>query len=215
MKTKIYVLLVLFTSLIYSQEEHNFNINKGTKEIGLALNFNYQKNKTEDVTVNPHTTTLVFRPSFGYAIDDNLVLGAQINVSAIRETSDGELSQRRLTPDLQTFSFGFSPYIKKYFSIGKSLLLNINGSIGYQSMKIEDYNANETIKANQFSIGVTPGLTFRLSNNLALIGDFGFLGYSSTKNVDSRDFVDDSKQENFDFNISSQEILVGLIYYFN
>ncbi|MFS4484288.1 outer membrane beta-barrel protein [Hyunsoonleella sp. 2307UL5-6] len=213
MKFHIYLLALLTTTLIYSQEEEKFTITKGTKEIGLSLNYSYQKSKEDGTDVNPVTHNFLVAPSVGYAIKNNLVIGAEVRFSALRETTDVEASRRFLGPDLQTYGIGFFPYIKKYFSISKALLFNLQGRVGYEAISQEDFNTNQTIEANQFSLGITPGFTFSLNNKLAFVADFGFIGYSSTKNEDSRNFVRDSKRENFDIRFNASDLLVGLVYF--
>lgn len=213
MKLHLYIYALLLSSLIYSQEEEKFTITKGTKELGLTFNYSYQKNSEENTSVNPVAHNFVVAPSLGYALKNNLVLGAQIQFLAIRQTTDGDDFERQFAPDLQTYGFSFFPYLKKYVNINKVLLFNLQGGIGYESIKQEDYNANETININQFSVGVTPGLTFSLSNTLALVADFGFIGYSNAKTKDSRDFVDDIKSNNFEISLNASNVLVGLVYF--
>lgn len=213
MKVSIYIFVLLVTTFIYGQEEEKFTITKGTKEIGLSFNYSYQKNKEDDTDVNPVTYNFLVAPSGGYAIKRNLVIGAEIRFSALRETTDVEASQRFLGPDLQSYGIGFFPYIKKYFSINKALLCNLQGRVGYEAISQEDFNTNQTIESNQFSIGITPGFTFSLNNKLAFVADFGFIGYSSTKNEDSRNFVGDSKRENLDIRFNASNLLVGLVYF--
>lgn len=213
MKLYIYTFILLATTFIYAQEQEKFTITKGTKEIGLSFNYSYQKSKEDGVNPNPVTHNFLVAPSIGYAIKNNLTLGAQVRFSAIRETTDAGESQNFLGTDLQVYGVGFYPYIKKYFHINKALLFNLQAVVGYEAITQEDYNANQTIKSNQFSVGVTPGLTFSLSHKLALVADFGFIGYSNTKNEDSRTFVSDSRQENFDFRFNASNLLVGLVYF--
>lgn len=213
MKLHLYLYALLLASFMYGQEEDAFTIPKGTKEIGLALTYNYQKNKNEGAFVNPVEHIFALRPSVGVALKDNLILGAQVNFTAIRETIDGDKSDRIYAPDVQTYGIGFFPYLKKYIPIGKKLLFNIQGNVGYEHFTQEEFNQNYTIKQNLFSLGFTPGITFSISSKLALKGDIGVLRYVNTKTEDSRNNSNTIKQQNFDFNFSASNILLGLVYF--
>lgn len=211
MKLYLYIILLVGVNFFYGQEQ--FIINKGTKVLGLSFNYGFQKEKIEGATVNPITYRFLIRPGFEYAVKDNLTVGGQLGYTSVRQTTDGSVSERRLDEDSQEQGIGFNAFINKYFSLNKVLLFNVQGSISYQSITQEDFNTNDKAKANQFDIGLTPGVTFRLSHKIALTADFGFIGYVSTNTKDSASFVNDTKEENFEINFDSSNLLIGLVYF--
>lgn len=207
------ICVLLITTLVYGQQQERATIIKGTKEISLSVNYGTQKNKEEGASATPRLTNFLLAPSIGFAIKNNLVLGAQINYIYNREKSKGDDFIIQFTPDVKTYGIGFFPYIKKYVPLSKTLWFNIQASIGYQYLNQEEFNDDYVIDEHQFRIGVSPGVTFNLSDALALKVDVGFLGYSTSRFEDSRVDSDVSKQENFDFSISSSEVLIGLVYF--
>jgi hypothetical protein len=212
MKFYVYISFLLLNCIGYGQEQ--FTITKGTKALGLSLNYNFQKEKTDGEPLNTITHTFLGIPLFGYAIKNNLILGAQVRYGTVRQTTDGSADERRFGPDLRENTAGLNLFLKKYIPLNTVLLFNVQGNISYETINQEDFNSSETTKANQFNIGLTPGLTLKLSNRLALTANFGFIGYTNTTTEeDANNFVSDTEENNFNINFNSSNLLIGLMYF--
>lgn len=213
MKFKIQLIALLIVSAIYGQKDEKFNIVKGTKEVTALINFNVRTNKSDDGDNVDTEVTFGFRPSLGFAIKDNLVIGAGMGFSAIREKSEFEGEVSSFDPDIQTYVFAFYPYIKKYIPVGKKLAFNIQGSLRIEALTSEEFNNKVTLKSKWFGIGITPGLTYNLSNKIALISDFGFFGY--TKKIEDNVTENERLLEESTFNLSlnSSQLFIGMVFF--
>lgn len=131
-------------------------------------------------------TQLDFEPTVGYALSDNFEIGATLELSTI--------SNYMNTEDGKYTGFGISPFARyKFFESGK-LSFHIQGGVSYFSSKtkypasrIEVLEGNfelipaQTIKSQEFKVGVEPLVKYSITDHIALVSSFGWLGFNSTK----------------------------------
>jgi len=212
MKLHFYIIFILGSIFAHGQEQ--FVIPKGTKSLGVMFNYSFLKEKGANTEVDFINHNFLFSPSFGYAIKNNLILGTQLRYILRREVADSDnLQQRATRRDIINRGGGIDVFIKKHITLNKALLFNVKANIGYQTTKEEDFNSSQDFRTHTFNVGITPGLTLSLSKRLALTADFGFIGYTNTKEVFYNDFTDTEKEERFDVDFSSFNLLVGLVYF--
>lgn len=138
-------------------------------------------------------------PEFGFILNENLAVGVSIGgahahknyIRNIDGDFDGALN-----------IYTIAPFLRYTFLKGNIGALFVDGGVGYAHIK----EVAGGVKADQFQVGFRPGVALNVSNNLALIGKFGFLGYNYLKGENSYH----SDSFGLDFDLSNVEIGVNL-----
>ncbi len=213
-KLLIIALLVTFGISFGQVKEDNSNIQKGTWNLGGNFTLNnsiYNSSNTEN-----NQFYIGFYPRVGYDINNNLIVGMGIgyeyhnNKNYYSETESNNSNLNRIV---------VFPYIKKYFNINEKFSFHLQGEFRLsKSWNDNNNNNNNSINFNSYEVynsslfvGIRPGITFFLTKKLALETNIGALGYSTGKNEsDNRE----GKFNSFNFNFNSNNLLLGLSYYF-
>jgi len=175
MKPKLIIMALLcaVSWRSYAQTE------KGTGFAGLSLSFGTSKQNSSAPSINTFTAT----PRGGYFFADNFAVGLEIplNLSKLRGESyiswdeeDGRYEDRYGPKE---FSFGFSPFIRKYVDVKSrfkffaqaNLLLQVNT---FNRIDDEGYLIKTDAKVKGFGASVSPGFSYRLSHDSTL--EFSF-----------------------------------------
>ncbi|ARS40486.1 hypothetical protein CA265_12785 [Sphingobacteriaceae bacterium GW460-11-11-14-LB5] len=175
MKPKLIIMALLCAVSwhCYAQTE------KGTGFAGLSLSFGTSKQNNSSPSLNTFTVT----PRGGYFLANNFAIGLEIplNLSKLRGESyiswdeeDGRYEDRYGPKE---FSFGISPFVRKYvdvkerfkFFVQANLLLQINT---FNRVDDQGYLIRTDARAKGFGASLTPGFTYLLSNDSSI--DFSF-----------------------------------------
>ncbi|WP_019037342.1 outer membrane beta-barrel protein [Psychroflexus tropicus] len=146
------------------------------------------------------------RPELGYAVADNLLLGLGASYNYNKSEFDSSFDYRTT----ETNSFGFTPYIEKFFPLNSDFALSVRGEVRYlfgNSTFGNNSNASES-DTNSFFIGFRPGINYFVSERVFLQANFGALEYDSIKNED--DFVNVNKSNGFGLNLNTSSLFFGI-----
>lgn len=180
-----------------AQETVSEGFSKGDVFISGALGFGSTK------TGDSKATGFEVAPSVGYFVTENIAVGVRLGFASdktdVVDPIVGELKQTTISAG----AFG-----RYYFTPASKFSFFGELGLGYRNTKSE-LGPGE-IKTNGFAVQVAPGVSYFLSNNIALEASFGILGYSS----DKPDFDGADKTDSFAFGLDTRDIRLGLVYKF-
>gem|GEM_PF-1809387 len=215
---------VLFFALLFgfatlqaqNSDDDRRTISKGTWNLGLEANFNVSnsESQTQASSVDTDRFSLGLFPRAGYAFSENWMVGLRTGYSRTKVDNDLNQQPNFNQSESKTEAILFAPYVRKYFNLGKSLLFYTQGEAGYVgawSETISDVTSRMSMESDQFYVAFRPGISFFVSQKLALESSFGILRYSSIKSENSGS---ETTSNGFDLNLDSSNILIGLSYYF-
>ena len=206
---KIIIIAFIFTfGNSFSQENEEFlNIKKGTWNLGGKVSFlhnNYENKHNDNNPYENKLTNLNFEPQIGYAVGNNFSIGIGLGYGYSKNKSNSY--------DYESVENTYSvfPYVKKYFSVGKKLTINLQGELRYTEFENNNEISENDRSGNKLFIGIRPGITYFLNKNLALDSNIGSLGYSTSK---YDDYNHNEKSNGFNFSLNSSALFFGLSYY--
>ena len=225
MKTFLMITAICVTTFCAAQEtEEKQIIEKGTWNItgNASINFSngtdhsYPTSTFLGDTRETSSSSFSITPSFGYAFKDNISLG--VGLQYRNYTSEGTVSDDITSNSSKStqHGLGIAPYVRGYKGIGKQLSLYLQGEINYfkywNSNKLNNQNEQNDHKINTVFIGIRPGITYFLNKKLAMEVTYGFLGYSFSEiKYDAGNY---SKNNSFNLNLNTSDLLFGVAYYF-
>lgn len=198
----------------FSQEQNeNYSIEKGHWNLRGNVNFSTSKNdfenKSQEYSNSTNSTYISLISNIGYSVNTNLVVGLGVGYgfNGFKDKNDG-LGK---VADKQ-FSYSVFPYVKKYFSVGKKLLLDVEGSVGFNLNKRTHEPENTETKVYGYYASLTPGVTYFLNKKWALEANLGAISYSVSKdNNDGKS----STVNSFVFALNPSYLSFGASYFFN
>jgi hypothetical protein len=220
MKRILLISAICITTFCAAQvTEEKQIIEKGTWNITgnatLSLQNNDYNYNQQEYTSKSNSIYFLLAPSFGYAIKNDVVIGAGLQYS--HQKNENLISG--LDPDnLYTFrnqSVGITPYIRGYKGIGKQLSLYLQGEVSYSRLwsTIQQSGEAETSDQNgtNLFIGIRPGITYFLNKKLAIESTFGSLGYGYSEGKSDQNY---SKDNSFRLALNPNDLFFGIAYYF-
>lgn len=226
MKTFYLIIVLLAFSFAAAQEPSEvLVIEKGTWNLTGSVALSFQNNENgfnqQENSSEGSTNFFLLAPSFGYAIKNNIVIGAGLNYShqkfensviGLDSNNNSIFSSSTLTRQF----VGITPYISGYKGIGKQLSLYLQGEASYgRSWSTSQQNGestNDNRNGNNLFIGIRPGITYFLHKKLAIESTFGSLGYSFTES--KSDGGSYSNNNDFNLAINPSNLFFGIAYYF-
>jgi len=109
----------------------------------------------------------------------------------------------------KSFAFGF--YLRNYITVNQGgLFLEESMSFGFSKSEFIDFEDNNT-SSRSFSIGISPGIYYYLTEKIALEAKIGWLGYKTKREIYSyRDY--DRVFNESGVSINPQNITMGIIF---
>lgn len=152
------------------------------------------------------TNTFNISPKAGYFVTNNIALGVQLGYTTVKDTEDTPLGEtEEKTTDLQIGAFG-----RYYFTPARNFSFFGQLSAGYLSSKTETSPGGGEVKSDGVNVALAPGISYFVSDHIALEATFGILGYRTTK----PDFDGAESTDNFDFGVNFSDINFGIVYKF-
>ncbi|SNR39549.1 outer membrane beta-barrel protein [Lutibacter flavus] len=213
-KLLIIGLLVTFGISFGQEKEENSNVQKGTWNLGGNFTLNNSSSEINNNSSNTENNQFYvgFYPRVGYAINNNLIIGIGIgyeyhnNKNYYSETESYNSDQNGIV---------VFPYIKKYFNVNEKFSFHLQGEFRVSKSWNDNnssinFNSYEENNSSLF-VGIRPGITFFLTEKIVLETSIGALGYSTGKNESNNR---EGKFNSFNFNFNSNNLLLGLSYFF-
>jgi len=193
---------------------------QGSVSVGGAFNLWFQNPKTEyaNQTVDgPKTTHFTLLPSVEYFLTENVSLGLGIGYDVTRSKS-ADLPNNVVEQINKTGTFFFDPYARMYFKVGDKFSFFGQGeiSLGFGGITDETKYTNNTSVStkNSFStvlVGIRPGISFLVSEKVALETSFGFLGYQGTSQENGAN--QKNKSSNYGLMLNSSTLNFGIRFF--
>lgn len=147
-----------------------------------------------------------FYPEMGFFLNERHAVGGGISYSSARSEYEylGNFQKNR------DRGIGVHTFVKSFFPIAEKFFFSVDGAIRYERGRstVETTGTSEnTTKSYSLSFFVSPGLVFFPSQNWAIEGGIGGLGFTHTRGLS-----DDSKSSSFGFNYGSFSL--GFAYFF-
>lgn len=155
------VLSFLFLNTMNAQ---NGGLKKGDTYASGLFGVSHSKSGDEKAT------DILFSPSVGYMVNNNIALG----LSAGYGSSVSKLGSVKTSEDIITSAGVFVTY---YFNPQSKFSMFGTAGVGY--LLTNDKLTDE--KFTGIDVGISPGVSYFVSNNLALQATIGRLGFSSLK----------------------------------
>lgn len=160
---------------------------------------------SSEETVDLKTTEFQIVPRVGYFVSENFAIGAQLGYIS----REYPLSTEFGYVDVKNSGFQAGAFARYYSTPASAFSFFGQLSATYASVKTE-VDGGEDFKTNGFEFGVAPGISYFVSDHIALETTFGMLGYSSVKpDVDGAESTD-----TFNLNLDLTNVTFGIIYKF-
>jgi hypothetical protein len=152
---------------------------------------------TQKLAGDKSETTFSILPEIGYNINDEWAVGAVIGYSSDKFNG---LTDRLVGVTLSESAFTFDPYVRYTFAKAGSVNFFVDGGVDFTTAKKADWTG--------LAVGLKPGLSVNLSDNLSFVSHLGFIGWQQL-NPDG----DDNNINKTGVDLSSSNLTFGL--YFN
>lgn len=213
MKTQsiLYAVLFLFWGATVSTQtldQGNFVIGSTIGFSTVSSNVAYATDDVEEEGEGPAATQVSITPKIGYFLQDNLVLG--INVDYSFSTVKNPNKDRSNDSDLL-----FGPYTRAYLTTGDDMALFFELNFGFGSSSDEQFigEDKQSVKSNIFAIGVGPGFTIFSNSDIGIEALFKYNFARSQFNTESGGVktTTTTKTNQFDIGIGVQLYFGGIV----
>lgn len=147
--------------------------------------------KTSKVKDGDRLTNYNIIPEIGYTFSDNWGVGIKLGYAHDEYNFNNS--------KVKSNGFTVNPFARYSFLKGNIGNLFVDGGVGYTYSKIKDVD----IKTHELEVGFRPGVAINVSDNIALTGKFGFIGYQYEK-------IGSKKTNSFEFDFDLSQILLGV-----
>lgn len=206
MKKKVIVMSLLWLGFVsYGQEKSgNFEIKKGSWLLGGSIG-HVNENSIDEYNDNERERRLDFSPEIGYAFDKNNIFGLELHYDNL-DYVDSDYG------DSEYKSFGIVAFVRRYFPLHPKLAINLQGEMGFHNGDMKGEGMRQDL--DTFVIGIRSGLTFLLTEKVALKTTFGFLGHQSIDSSYTSDFYGEGTYEKTKFtaNLNFSKMDIGVVF---
>ncbi len=161
----------------------------------------YSSVKTGDIKSDQFNVT----PRVGYFITNNFVIGAQLGFASGKDTNYNALGG---LDETKRTGFQAGAFARYYSTPANAFSFFGQLSAAYNATKYESGGFES--KINGFDLGVSPGISYFVSDHIALETTFGFLGYGTRK----PDADGAESTNSFDLNLDLSNVTFGIVYKF-
>lgn len=208
---KLIVCIVVFMCTIVA-----VNAQSAEKKNWIGGGVSFGSSKTDGYD---RATNYSIVPQIGFMLSDNIGLGVKLGYGHTEVPGQTPVYVNGELVGVEPYtnksnSYSINPFIRYTFVKGNIGGLFIDGGFAYAHSKLKSSDT----KTNTFSIGVSPGVMFNVSDKIALLGTFGFLGYTQSKtslgNKETSIYKTDYKSNDFSFNLNMDNITLGMNFLF-
>ncbi|HEU5292707.1 MAG TPA: outer membrane beta-barrel protein, partial [Cyclobacteriaceae bacterium] len=185
-KALILISMVAISSVTLAQQ--------GSWYIGGLVGFSSSKSEDSGSGIESVGTNWWVSPEAGTFLRDDIQLGIALGIGGSKNTVDGDDVSK--TTQLDPTIYG-----RKFFKITDNFSTFAGLYIDLISHKTTDYNPTLESTTSGFGARVGAGVAFALSPRFTAVGQYGVLGFQSTKDKVDGDEV--SKNSDFDFGVNS------------
>lgn len=171
-------------------------------DLFMSGSFGYSSTKTGDVKSNEFSIA----PRVGYFVTNNIAVGGQLGYVS---GTDTEVDGMGGTFDVDTNVFTVGAFGRYYFTPARNFSFFGHLGFDYATAKTETEGVDGEVKADGFQIALAPGISYFVSEHIALEATFGNLGYN-TYEVDGAEDSTDS----FELSADLTNITFGILYKF-
>jgi len=200
-KALILISMVVISSVSMAQQ--------GSWYIGGLVGISSSTNEDASSGLKFKSSTWAFAPEFGTFLKDDIQLGIALGITGSKSTFDG---------DDQSKSIELDPtiYGRKFFKITDNFSTFAGLYLSFISETDTDYvPATVETKTSGFGARVGIGVAYGLSPRFTAVGQYGLLGFRSTKDKVDGDEV--STDTSFDFGVNTiggSVFNIGIYYTF-
>jgi hypothetical protein len=189
-------------------DQDNFTIQKGQWNLEGSFSINSSQRDIDRIDFENSSSenfNFSISPELGYAVADNLLVGLGVSYNY----SKSEFNQVTDDRTSEANSFGFTPYIEKFFPLNADFALSIKGELSYSFGKQTNKRSIGTSETDfdSFFVGFRPGINYFVSDQIFLQANFGALGYESFKNEDD---LNVNENNAFLLNLSTSSLFFGI-----
>lgn len=167
---------------------------KGDSYISGGVGFSQSK------TGSASSSNYAISPNYGYFVTNNIAVGVGLGFGG--NTAKNGLGIK--TANASALSAGV--FARYYTTPSKAFSFFGNAGVNYTSNT--DKIPATSVKTSGFGISVAPGISYFVSNRLAIESTVGSLGYSTSK----ADLTGAVSTNNFGLNLNLSSISFGLVY---
>jgi hypothetical protein len=217
-----YYIIILFL-IIISDTIVKAQIQKGAIVMGGDIRYSGKSEKNEfsnnnfPVIKKENSSFFFIRPQVGFFVSNSTLLGIGLEydrfVRNMHSSYNGNVTSTRLIDN----TILINPYLEKYISISDRFYfkMRFNLMTGVGNQKVGD-DKEVVTKTSDLRVNIVPGLSYFITDNLALTCSMGQLYYNL--NIEHLQVeVNDTKPKNVDhsygFDFSFNTFSLGLKYY--
>lgn len=201
-KTALFLMVVVFSTTLYSQVF-----------VGGSVGFSVSGSSTTsgNTTVDgPTYSNFSVVPMVGYYLNSQMAIGAEFRLGFSSSNNNATPTATKTT----TTSFGISPFLRYHLIEMGPISLFGQGSvgIGFGKTKIKSGNvSSDGAKTTSFEIAVRPGISYKLTDQIAIEAFLGGLSYDLT--TEKQPNGDKDKDYTLGLNLSTA-LNLGFVYKF-
>jgi hypothetical protein len=200
MKNLIILAVVCLPLIAFSQVEQGRSFLSG----GIGLNSNSPENPQPGST--KQFTHFDVNAMYGFLFADTWAVGITPSLSTQTQTFTDNTKNH-------SNSFGIGPFVRKYFLLTEKFYFHLDAAYVFNRQKdfSEASNGNNgpVTKSTSNVIAITPGVSYFITDRVAVQAMIGKLSYSKVKNPSTN-----SGSKAFDLNFSISSISLGAAVYF-
>lgn len=215
MKSKI---TILFISFFYCSLFASAQITKGSILLGGQINFSHSTLEQPIQGYKQKTNSGNISLSGGKAIDDNSVIGLNLQFGSSNNYYNQSPSQRQ-----KSTRYGAGIFYRKYKTLAKDFYFFLEGGLNYSYGKsnVKDSSGNELQKTAQSDVQLRlgPGISYKVLKNLHLeisLPQMFSIDYGESKNTEQlNSYKSNGISFNSNLNASAlQNLAVGFRFIF-
>lgn len=199
-KALILISMIAVSSVALAQQ--------GSWYIGGLAGFSSSKSEAAGGGPESVSSSWAFSPEIGTFLKDDIQLGVALGITGSKTTYDGDDISKSTNLDPTVYG-------RKFFKITDNFSTFAGLYLSLISEKTTDYGPTVETKTSGFGARVGVGVAYALSPRFTALGQYGLLGFQSTKDKVDGDEV--SKDTSFDFGVNTtggSVFNVGIYYTF-
>jgi opacity protein-like surface antigen len=164
--------------------------------IGGEIGFSHLKNNSD----KSKTTTFVLKPDVGFKVNDTWSIGATVGFEFARQKDDQNYC-------VDANSLELSPYVRCNAFKAGIFTFFIDATASIITMKTDkNWEEDGTESYSGWSVGLCPGISVAITDNVSLVAHTGGIGYFDTTDINNL--------EGFTMDINTSNLTFGFLVNF-